>query len=86
MISTGKREWKLLSISNFSKINKGGLELKKELREDFTPIYLLKRKKLLVLHHHHSSRDVVVPETLPELDPSEGVAVPSWVGLPPIES
>jgi hypothetical protein len=27
----------------------------------------------------------VVPETLPELDPSESVAVPSWVGLPPIE-
>jgi hypothetical protein len=52
----------------------------------FTLIYLLKRKELLVLHLHHSSRDVVVPETLPELDPSEGVAVPSWVGLPPIES
>jgi hypothetical protein len=47
---------------------------------------LLERKELLVLHLHHSSRDVVVPETLPELDPSEGVAVSSWVGLPPIES
>jgi hypothetical protein len=47
---------------------------------------LLKRKQLLVLHLHHSSRDVVVPETHPELDPSEGVAVPSWVGLPPIKS
>jgi hypothetical protein len=47
---------------------------------------LLERKELLVLHLHHSSRDVVVPETLPELDPSESVAVPSWVGLPPIES
>jgi hypothetical protein len=86
MISTGKRKWKLLSVSNFTKINKGGLELKKKLREDFTPIYLLKHKELLVLHFHHSSRDVVVPEALPELDPSEGVTVPSWVGLPPIES
>jgi hypothetical protein len=86
MISTGKREWKLLSISNFMKINKGELELKKELRKDFTLTYLLKRKELLVLHLHHSSRDVVVPKMLAELDPSEGVAVPSWVGLPPIES
>jgi hypothetical protein len=56
------------------------------LRKDFTLIYLLERKELLVLHLHHSRRDVVVPETLPELDPSEGVAVPSLVGLPPIES
>jgi hypothetical protein len=86
MISTGKEKWKLLSISNFMKINKGGLELKKELRKDFTLIYLFKHKELLVLHLHHSSRDVVVPETLPEMDLSEGVAVPSWVGLPPIES
>jgi hypothetical protein len=39
-----------------------------------------------VLHLHHSSGDVVVPEALPKLDPSEGVAVPSWVGLPPVES
>jgi hypothetical protein len=46
---------------------------------------LLKRKELLVLHLHHTSRDVVVPETLLELDPSESVAVPSWVGLPPVE-
>jgi hypothetical protein len=86
MISTGKRGWKLHSISYFMEVNKGGLELKKELIEDFTLIYLLKRKELLVLHLHHSSRDVVAPETLPELDPSEGVVVPSWVGLPPIES
>jgi hypothetical protein len=86
MISTEKREWKLLSISSFTKINKGGLALKKELRKDFTLIYLLKCKELLVLHLHHSGRDVVVSETLPELDPSEGVTVPSWVGLPPIES
>jgi hypothetical protein len=70
----------------FHEGNKGGLELKKELRKDFTLIYLLKRKELLVLHLHPSSRDVVVPEMLPELDPSEGVAVPSWVGLPPIKS
>jgi hypothetical protein len=56
------------------------------LRKDFTLIYLLKRKEHLGLHLHHSGRDVVVPETLPELDPSEGVAVPSWVRLPPIES
>jgi hypothetical protein len=47
---------------------------------------LLKRKELLALHLHHSSRDVVVPEMLPKLDPSEGVVVPSWVGLPPIKS
>jgi hypothetical protein len=76
MIITGKRKWKLLSISNFTRINKGGLELKKKLRKDFTPIYLLKRKEFLVLHLHHSSRNVVVPETLLELDPGEGVAVP----------
>jgi hypothetical protein len=86
MISTKKRKWKLLSVSNFMKINKRGLELKKELRKDFTLIYLLKHKELLVLHLYHSSRDMVVPEALPELDPSEGVAVPSWVGLPPIKS
>jgi hypothetical protein len=82
MIITGKRGWKLLSIS----YNKGGFKLKKKLWKDFTLIYLLKRKELLVLHLHHSSRDVVVPETLPELDPSESVVVPSQVGLPPIES
>jgi hypothetical protein len=86
MTSTEKRRWKLLSISYSKEVNKGGLELKKELREDFTLIYLLKRKELLVLHLHHSSRDVVAPKTLPKLDPSEGVAVPSWVGLPPVES
>jgi hypothetical protein len=86
MMITGKRKWKLLSIFNFTRINKGGLELKKKLWKDFTPIYLLKRKELLGLHLHHSSRDVVVPETLSELDPSEGVAVPSWVRLPPIKS
>jgi hypothetical protein len=86
MISTGKTRWRSLSISYFMEVNKGGLELKKELREDFTLIYLLKCKELLVLHLHHSSRDVVAPETLPELDPSEGVVVPSRVGLPPIKS
>jgi hypothetical protein len=77
MVSTGKRRWELLSISYFIEVNKGGLELEKELREDFTLIYLLKHKELLVLHLHHSNRDVVAPETVPELDPSEGVVVPS---------
>jgi hypothetical protein len=86
MIITEKRKWKLLSISNFKRINKGGLELKKKLRKDFTQIYLLKRKELLVLHLHHSSRDVVVPETLLELDPGESVTVPSWIGLPLVKS
>jgi hypothetical protein len=86
MTRTGKRRWKLLNISYFTEVNKGGLELKKELWEDFTLVYLLKRKDLLVLHLHHYSGDVVALETLPELDPSEGVAVPSWVGLPPVES
>jgi hypothetical protein len=86
MIITGKRKWKLLSISNFKRINKGWIELKKKLRKDFTIIYLLKCKELFVLHLHHSSRNMVVPKTLPELDPSEGVAVPSWVRLPPIKS
>jgi hypothetical protein len=62
-----------------------------ELEEMFTVLghrhsSLLKRKELLVLHLHDSSGDVVVPEAFPELDPSEGVAVPSWVRLPPIES
>jgi hypothetical protein len=81
MIITGKEDGNLLSIA----YNKGGFELKKKLRKDFTLIYLLKRKELLVLHLHHSSRDVVVPEALPELDPSDGVVVPSWVGLPPVK-
>jgi hypothetical protein len=62
-----------------------------ELEETVTILYhhhssLHKCKELLVLHLHHSSGDVVAPETLPELDPSEGVAVLSWVGLPPVES
>jgi hypothetical protein len=35
MISSGKRKWKLLSISNFAEINKGGLELKKGIAERF---------------------------------------------------
>jgi hypothetical protein len=70
----------------FHEDKQGGLELKRELRRDFALIYLLKRKELLVLHLHHSSRDVVVPETLPKLDPSESVAVPSWIGLPTIKS
>jgi hypothetical protein len=86
MVSTGKRRWELLSISYFTEVNKGGLELKKELRKDFTLIYLLKHKELLVLHLHDSSGDVVVPEMFLELDPSEGITVPSWVGLPPVES
>jgi hypothetical protein len=86
MISTGKRGWKLLSISYFTEIDKGGLKLKRNCGKIFTLIYLLKRKKLLVLHLHHSSGDVVVHEALPKLDPSEGVAVPNWVRLPPIES
>jgi hypothetical protein len=47
---------------------------------------LLKRKELLVLHLNHSSGDVVDPEAFLELDPSKGIAVPSWVRLPPIES
>jgi hypothetical protein len=85
MISIEKRRWKLLSISYVTRVNKGGLELKKELREDFTLSYLLKRKELLVLHLHHFSGDVVAPEAFPELDPSEGVTVPNWVRLPPIE-
>jgi hypothetical protein len=86
MISTGKRRWKLLNISYFTEVNKVGLELKRNLRKDFTLIYVLRRKELLVLHLHDSSGDVVVPEAFPELDPSEGVAVSSWVRLPPIES
>jgi hypothetical protein len=56
------------------------------LRKDVTLIYLLKHRELLVLHLYDSSRDVVVPETLPELEPSEDVTVPRWVGLPQIKS
>jgi hypothetical protein len=67
-------------------LGQGWVELKKKLRKYFILIYLLKRKELLVLHLHHSSRDVVVPETLPELDPGESVMVPSWIGLPPVKS
>jgi hypothetical protein len=52
-------------------ITRVGLSSKEIAKVFFTLIYLLKRKELLVLHLHHSSRDVVVPETLPELDPSE---------------
>jgi hypothetical protein len=70
----------------FHGVKQGWAWAQKELRKDFTLIYLLKRKKLLVLHLHDSSGDVVVPKAFPELDPSEGVAVPSWVRLPPIKS
>jgi hypothetical protein len=84
---TGKKKMEITQHFQFHEDKQGwGLSSKRKLRKDFTPIYLLKRKELLVLHLHHSCRDVVVLETLPELDPSEGVAVPSWVRLPPIES
>jgi hypothetical protein len=58
-------------------ITRVGLSSRRNCGNIFTLIYLLERKELLVLHLHHSSGDVVVPETLPELDPCEGVAVPS---------
>jgi hypothetical protein len=87
MINIGsKKDGNHSAFFDFTKINKGGLELKKELRKELAQIYLLKRKELLVLHLHHPSRDVVVPETLPELDPSESVTVPSWVRLPLVKS
>jgi hypothetical protein len=62
-----------------------GLSSKRNCGKILLGFYLLKRKELLVLHLHHTSKDVVVPETLPELDPRKSAAVPSWVGLPPIE-
>ena len=48
--------------------------------------YLLKRKELLLLHLHHTRGDVVASELLPELDPSESLAVLNLVGLPPVQS
>jgi hypothetical protein len=35
MIITGKRGWNFVQPSNFTKISKGGLELKKEIAERF---------------------------------------------------
>ena len=48
--------------------------------------YLLKRKELLLLCLHNTRGDVVAAEPLPELDPSESLAVLNWVGLPPVQS
>jgi hypothetical protein len=81
MIITGKK----MEIYSAFLITRVGLSSKRNRGKILLEFYLLKRKELLVLHLHHSSRDVVVPETLPELDPSESIAVLSWVGLPPIE-
>jgi hypothetical protein len=81
MIITGKK----MGIYSAFLVARVGLSSKRNCGKILLGFYLLKRKELLVLHLHHSSRDVVVPEPLPELDPSENVAVPSWVGLPPIE-
>jgi hypothetical protein len=81
MIITGKK----MGIYSAFLVARVGLSSKRNCGKILLGFYLLKCKELLVLHLHHTSRDVVVPETLPELDPSEGVAVPSWVGLPPIE-
>jgi hypothetical protein len=81
MIITG-RKMEIYSVFITTRV---GLSSKGNCGKILLEFYLLKRKELLVLHLHHSSRDAVVPEMLPELDPSEGVAVPSWVGLPPVE-
>ena len=48
--------------------------------------YLLKRKELLLLCLHNARGDVVAAETLPELEPSESLAVMNWVGLPLVQS
>jgi hypothetical protein len=48
--------------------------------------YLLKGTELLLLHLHYALRNMVVPETLTELVPREGLTIPSWVGLPPVKS
>src|SRR6185436_19221688 len=47
---------------------------------------LLQCKELLLLHLHNARGDVVAAETLPELEPSESLAVMNWVGLPPFQS
>jgi hypothetical protein len=58
----------------------------KEIAENSPKFYLLKGTELLLLHLHYALRDVMVPEALTELDPGESITVPSWVGLPPVES
>jgi hypothetical protein len=58
----------------------------KEIAENSIQIYLLKGTELLLLHLHNALRNVMVPETLAELDPGERVTVLSRVGLPPVES
>jgi hypothetical protein len=82
MIITGKK----MEFYSAFLTTRVGLSSKRNCEKILLEFYLLKRKELLVLHLHHSSRDVMVPKPLPELDPSESVAVPSWVGLPPIKS
>jgi hypothetical protein len=58
----------------------------KEIADNSIQIYLLKGTKLLLLHLHDALRNMVVPETLSELNPGERVAVLSRIGLPPVES
>jgi len=53
---------------------------------DYIWDYLLQCKELLLLHLHNALGDVVAAEPLPELDPSESLAVLNWVGLPPVQS
>ena len=49
-------------------------------------MYLLQCKELLLLHLHNARGDVVAAEALPELEPSERLAVMNWVGLPLVQS
>jgi hypothetical protein len=58
----------------------------KEIAENSIQIYLLKGTELLLLHLHYALRNVMVPEVLTELDPSESITVLSRVGLPPVKS
>jgi hypothetical protein len=58
----------------------------KEIAEIFVQIYLFKGTELLLFHLHDALGNVVVPEALAELVPGESIAVPSQVGLPPVES
>ena len=52
-----------------------GILAQKEMLNDISEFYLLKRKELLLLCLHNARGDVVAAEPLLELEPSERLAV-----------
>ena len=55
-------------------MEQGGISSKKMLN-DYNRDYLLQCMELLLFHLHNARRDVVAAESLPELEPSERLAV-----------